>query len=146
MSRDIHCPECGCDISGDYFSADAMRRRFFACLRDAHANMREPHTQMWPNPEALRKAALIAIGHCDTLMVPVGSKTNAPGVANAFRMKDQYCLAQVQGDVVVIYTARSMSRRVLPKKQFLETADKVFAWIAAKTGIDPSQSIEGRAA
>lgn len=146
MSKAIQCPCCGEEISGDYFSADQMRRRFFACIRDAHANLTDEHRQRWPNPEALRKAALIAVGHCDSIQVAVGSRAAAPGVANAFRMKDEYCLAVIQGDVVTIYTARSMARRVLPKKQFMEVADAVFTYIASRTGIDPGQSIEGRAA
>lgn len=146
MSKDIHCPECGCEISGDIFSADQMRKRFFACLRDAHANLRPEHLMLWPDSEALRKAALIAAGHCDVATVCAGTKTAAQEFATYLRGRDRHCITLIQGNVLMIYTARSMARRVLPKKQFMEVADKVFAWIATRTGIDPSQSHEGRAA
>lgn len=146
MSKAIQCPCCGEEISGDYMSADKSRRYFFAALRDAYANLRDEHRERWPNPEALRKHALIAIGYCDTMTVVCGSKSAAPGIASAFRMQNLYCIAVVKGDVVQVYTARSMARRALQKREFLAVSEKVFAWIAETTGIDPSQSIEGRAA
>lgn len=143
---DIHCPDCGCLVTGDYMSADPMRRRFFAALRDAHANLPDAMKERWPNAEILRKQALIAVGHCDSITLACGSKAAAPAIANAFQMKDAYCLATVRGDVVTVYTARSMARRVLLKKDFLKVAEAVFAWIAEQTGIDPAQSPEARAA
>lgn len=127
-------------------SADKSRRYFFAALRDAHANLPDAMRERFPNAEVLRKHALIAIGHCDVITLAVGSKASAPLIAGAFRMKDQYCIATVRGDVVTIYTARSMARRVLLKKQFLEVSEKVFAWIAETTGVDPARSDEARAA
>lgn len=144
MSKDVTCPNCGESISGDYMSADASRRHFFAALRDAHANLREDMHARWPNPETLRKHALIAVGWCDQVTVACGSKSAAPQIANTFRLMNQYCIAVVKGDVVTIYTARSMARRALQKKEFLKVADAVFAWVRDTTGIDPSQSIEGR--
>lgn len=142
----IQCPCCGEEISGDYMSADKMRRRFFAAIRDAWANLPDRFRDQFPNAEALRKHALVAIGYCDAITLAVGSKAAAPQIAAAFRMKDQYCIATVRGDVVTIYTARSMARRALLKKDFARVADQVFAWIEQTTGIDASQSHEGRAA
>lgn len=146
MSKPVTCPECGCEISSDYMSADQMRKRFFACLRDAHSNLRPDHLARWPNPEALRKHALVAVGWCDSMTVVAGSKAAAPGVANAFRAMNGYCIATIKGEIVTVYTARSMARRALQKKEFLQVADRVFAWIASETGIDPAQSSEARAA
>lgn len=142
----IHCPDCGCEIGGDYMSADPMRRRFFAAIRDAWANIPDAMRERWPNAEVLRKNALISIGYCDVITLAVGSKAAAPQIAAAFRLKDQHCIATVRGDVVTIYTARSMARRVLLKKEFHQVAEKVFGWIESQTGIDPGQSHEGRAA
>jgi hypothetical protein len=142
----IHCPDCGCEIGGDYMSADPMRRRFFAALRDAWANLPDGMRIRFPNAEVLRKTALISIGYCDVMTVVAGSKSAAVEVANAFKARDQYCIAIASRDVVTIYTARSMARRALLKKDFIEVADKVFHWVHEQTGIDPSQSHEGRAA
>ncbi len=144
MDKAIHCPECGCEIGGDYMSADPARRYFFAALRETHGNLRPEHLERWPNAEALRKHALIAVGHCDVMTVACGSKTAAPMVAAAFRTKDRYCVATVNRDVVMICTARSMARRVLLKKDFLEVSQQVFNWIYQETGIDAAEA--GRSA
>jgi len=143
---DIHCPDCGALVTGDYMSADPMRRRFFAALRDTWDSLPDAMRERWPNAEILRKHALIAIGHCDAMTIACGSKSAAPGIANAFKVRDAYCIAIPRGDVVTVYTARSMARRVLLKKEFLQVAEKVFAYVAEQTGIDPAKSNEARAA
>lgn len=143
---DIHCHECGALISGDYMSADKTRRYFFAALRDTWESLPDAMRERFPNAEVLRKSALIAVGHCDAMTVVCGSKSAAPGIANAFKARDAYCIAIPRGDVVTVYTARSMARRVLLKKEFQQVAEKVFHWIAEQTGIDPGKSQEARAA
>jgi hypothetical protein len=127
-------------------SADKTRRYFFAAIRDAWANLPDAMRERFPNAEVLRKHSLIAIGYCDVITLACGSKAAALQIAAAFRMKDAYCVATVRGDVVTVYTARSMARRVLLKRDFREVADKVFHWIAEQTGIDPGKSHEARAA
>lgn len=144
MADAIQCPCCGEEISSDFMSADKSRRYFFAAIRDVHANLRADLRDRWPNAEIMRKHGLIAVGYCDAMTVTCGSKSSAPGIANAFRLKDQYCLASVQGDVVTIFTARSMARRALQKPQFIALADRLFDWLYQQTGIDVNQS--GRAA
>lgn len=142
MSGDLHCHECGCVIGADTMSADPMRRRFFAALRDAHTNLNDADRRRFPNSEVLRKHALIAVGWCDVMTVVAGSKSAAPGIKSAFLMKDQYCIVDISktGDVLTIYTARSMARRVLLKPQFRDVSDKVFDWIYQTTGVDPAKS------
>jgi hypothetical protein len=146
MPQDIHCPDCGCLIGGDYMSADPMRRMFFAAMRDAWDNLPDGLRIRFPNAEVLRKTALISIGYCDVMTVVAGSKSAAPEIANAFKARDQYCIAIANREVVTIYTAKSMARRALLKKDFREVADKVFHWVHEQTGIDPGQSSEARAA
>jgi len=142
MSKDVSCPECGCVISSDLMAADQMRKRFFACIRDSHANLRDDDLARFPSSEHLRKHALIAAGWCDVMTVVAGSKAAAPGIAHAIQSKDRYCVIIINGDVLTVYTARSMARRSLKKPQFLDVAEKAFAWIARTTGVDPALSRE----
>lgn len=146
MSKDFACPDCGCIISSDLMAADKQRRRFFAAIRDSFDTMPDHHRARFPSSEVLRKHALIAAGWCDVMTVVAGSKAAAPGIAAAFQHKDRYCVAIVRGDVVIVSTARSMSRRSLLRPQFREIADKAFAWIEATTGVDPAKSYERMAA
>ena len=139
MSNDRHCPECGCVISGDLYTADKMRQAFFANLHEVYASLPDHKRRQFPNVEILRKHALIACGHCDVMTVACGSKSAAPGVAAAFRLKDQYCIANIDGSVVTVMTARSMARRELKAPQFRKLALELFAWIKNQTGIDAGE-------
>jgi hypothetical protein len=134
---DFTCPECGVVLTSDIFSADKMRRRFFAHLReDVWGSLKEEHVRRFPSPEILRKHALIAVGHCDVRTVVAGSRSAAPDLAKAFEAMDSYAIVTVQGDVITIYQAKSMARRFLLKPQFNDVAEKVWTWIYQQTGID----------
>lgn len=150
MTTDIHCPDCDALISGDYMSADKMRRRFFAAVRDAHFNLPDKFRGMFPNAEILRKYGLIAVGHCDVMTVACGSKSAAPYIAATFRKMDPYCVVIVKGHVLMIYTARSMARRILLKPEFMDVAHKFADWLYDLTAIDMDRSdaatLEGQAA
>lgn len=136
MKEDAHCPECGAILSSDLYSADKMRQRFFAILRDIHGNLSDEARRRFPSHETLRKHALIAAGWCDVMTVLAGSKAAAPGIAAAFHIKDRYCIIDIKGEVMTVYTARSMTRPSLLKPQFLEVSEKAFDWISEQTGID----------
>lgn len=139
MPKDLHCPDCGAVISGDLFSADKSRRRFFAAIRDIHASLPDALRQRFPTSEVLRKQALIAVQWCDVATIVAGSKKAAPAIAAFLKMKDPYCLIQERGEVLTIYTARSMSRQALKGREFHTVTDAAFAWIEEQTGINPNQ-------
>ena len=139
MTKEMHCPECGCIIDRDLYSADKARQRFFAALHDAWQSMPDDVQRRFGNVETLRKHALIAIGHCDVMTIVVGSKTGAENVAHAFRSDDRYCIVDVSAGVIMRYKARSMSRPILVGKAFHEVAHKVADWINEQTGIDMDQ-------
>lgn len=136
MTKETTCPECGCVLTSDLMSADPQRKRFFAKLRDVHSNLSPRHAQRWPSAEVLRKHALIAAGHCDTMTVAAGSKAAVEPLVEAFKAMDRYCIVVPSGTVLTIYRARSMSRKHLLRPQFHEVAEKCFAWIESQTGID----------
>lgn len=136
-----HCSECGAIFDADLNSVDPMRRFFFAQIRDAHANLPDHLRDRWPSSEHLRKHALIAAGHCDTAQVIAGSKRAALDVAALIKSMDRYRIVVVEGDVLTVYTARSMARRFLLKPQFREVVDKVMVWITQQTNIDPRRSM-----
>ena len=140
MKDDLHCPECGCIISSDLMSADKMRQRFFAILRDIHRNLPPDLLHRFPNAEMLRKHALIAVGWCDVMTVLAGSESAAPGVAKALMVNSRFSIIDINGEVLTMYTARSMSRPALLKKQFLKVSEKALHWIEDQTGIDGHMS------
>lgn len=139
---EIICPDCGSIIGDEPMSADPMRRRFFAIVRDVHANLPEPLRQRFPSSEALRKHALIAAGHCDQVTLIAASEEGAVSLATFLRRKDRFAIMDIKGAILTIWTARSMSRRALLKPQFKEVSQKALDWIQETTGIDPNGSQE----
>lgn len=146
MSKNVSCPECGCEIGGDTLSADPMRRHFFASIRDSFDSLSDEHRRRFPSSEVLRKTALINAGWCDVMTVVAGSKASAPGIKAALEAIDRYCIVDVRGDVLTVYRARSVSRRALLKKEFVAVKQKAFDWIYRTTGIDPDKANERAAA
>ena len=139
MTKEMHCPECGCIIDRDLYSADKARQRFFAALRDTWQSLPDHMRRRFPNSEVLRKHALIAAGHCDVITIIVGTKSGAENVKSALEAIDRYCIVDMSGGVLTRYSARSMSRPILKGKGFHEVVHKVTDWIAEQTGIDMDQ-------
>lgn len=142
MKQDIACPSCGEVISSDLMSADPQRRRFFAVLRDVHANLPDALRERFPSSEALRRTALISTGYCDLSTFVADSENGAHGLAAFLKKRDRYSIFEVRDRVLRVWTARSMSRRALHKKQFQEVARAALDWIHQETGIDPEGSQE----
>jgi len=133
--REINCPECGAVVGADIFAADAARRRYFAIIREAWNNLREPWAAQFPSPEHLRKYCLIKAGWCDTTMVAVGSKSGAIAVAAMVHRLDDHAIAVPEGTVVTVYKARSQTRRAQRKAQFMETAQAVYRILEEMLGV-----------
>lgn len=142
MSKEITCPECGAVIDGDTLSADPQRRRFFAAIRDSFHNLSDEDRKRFPSSEVLRKTALINAGWCSALTVVAGSKSAVMSIESALKALDRYCIIDVRGDVLTVYRARSVSRKSLPRKEFVDVAQKAFDWIYRTTGVDPAKSME----
>ena len=134
--QDHICPECGCIISADIFSADKMRQRFFAIVKDVHRNLAGDLLTRFPNSEYLRKYALIAVGWCTVHTIVGMSEKTAAATTAAILFQNPYCIITFNEGVMTIYSAKSMSRRALLKKQFLDVSEKALEWIEQQTGID----------
>lgn len=134
-----HCPECGCELIDPKEQSDAMRRMFFATLRDIWMNLHDRERANYPSSEAFRKAALIHTGWCDTQMTVCGSNRAAHEVALLVKTIDRYAIVQVEGPVIRVYRARSMAKRPCPKKVFHDVADKALTWANAQIGVTKQQ-------
>lgn len=145
---DITCPECGTIIAdGEDLAADNTRKRFFATLREVYKNVRDKDVETrWPNELTFRKHGLIACGWCDVRNIVISSKTSALEVMLAMRAVDRYSIVTVDDPgprkpkVVAIFTAKSLDRRSIHKREFLELMEKFWHWVYQTTGIDASGS------
>lgn len=134
MAKNIHCPDCGCVIGGDVYSADPARRRYFAIIHESFQNLRPPWSEMFSSSEHLRKYALIKAGWCETMPIAAGNKAAAENVAEAIRKLNRYAIATTEGSVVTVYVARSQTRKVQPKALFMPCAEAVYRILSDMLG------------
>lgn len=109
----------------------------FAWLHEAWKNLPEALAESYPSPEHLRKRALIDAGFFDEQIVDAGSNAAAIRVAAAFRSREEFSLVIVRGPLVVIRTAKSQSRRAMPKGEFQRSKDAILETVSALIGVAP---------
>jgi len=113
----------------------ASHRHQFAQIRDLWANIHEDDAgQPWAaNPETFRKHALIATGYRVVNTIDAGSKAAAERVAAAIpAMHREYCIASVQGPLVIVATAESQSVRAMGAQRFQASKTAVLDWCEAR--------------
>lgn len=85
------------------------------------------------SPDALRKHALIATGHCDVETVDAGSKAAAERVAGTLKKHAEkahgYAITKLRGPVVILYTPHSQSMRAMGRDLFQRSKSDVLEWI-----------------
>ena len=115
----------------------ATHNHEFAWLHEAWKNLPEVLAESYPSPEHLRKRALIDAGFFDEQIVDAGSNAAAIRVAAAFRSREEFSLVIVRGPLVVIRTAKSQSRRAMPKGEFQRSKDAILETVSALIGVAP---------
>lgn len=115
----------------------ATHNHEFAWLHEAWKNLPEALAESYPSPEHLRKRALIDAGFFDEQIVDAGSNAAAIRVAAAFRSREEFSLVIVRGPLVVIRTAKSQSRRAMPKGEFQRSKDAILETVSALIGVAP---------
>jgi len=112
-------------------------RHEFAWIRDAWMNLPEGMERDFPNPEALRKYALIKAGYCDVQTYTCGSVAEAKRWAENLRPLDEFSIIDPVGTTVRRYTARSQSRRAMMAKEFQESKTAILNVIAEMLNVSP---------
>jgi hypothetical protein len=110
----------------------------FAFIAQAWDNLPEALMDLYPTPEHLRKAALIATGWFREALIEAGSKEAARRVAAYARQDDEFAHVVVRGPCVIVRKARSQRMRGLDRmgrKEFEESKQAILGWISALIGV-----------
>lgn len=110
-------------------------RHMFATLRELWLNLPESLADEYPNPEALRKKALIACGYADRESLVCNSRAEALRVAAFIARGDPYAIVKVEGATVMKWSAQSMSGRAMDRKKFHEAKSAILDWAADLVGV-----------
>jgi hypothetical protein len=114
-------------------------KHYFACINDAWKNLREDIAEDYPNPETLRKRALIKTGLCTMTDILCASHSHAIKLAAEFSKADPYCLCEISDRAVRIWRAESQSVKAMGGKKFAESKEKVLHWISNLIGADVTE-------
>lgn len=110
--------------------SQASHNAYFAQIAEAWHRLPEDLVVRWPSPEHLRKYALIKAGYRNERSTVCASENEAQRVAALIRPMDDYAIIVVEGNVVIIFTAKSQSYDAMGSKEFQESKDRVLDVIA----------------
>jgi hypothetical protein len=89
---------------------------YFASIKTAWDNLPETDAR-FPNPEALRKWALIKAGYCTEATIVADTEEQAKTIAG-FMGHSEGVIIVVKGNVVKKFTAKSQSVKAMNKQEF----------------------------
>ena len=126
----------------------ATHNHEFAWLNEAFMNLPERYAgeQFAQSSEHLRKYALIQTGYSNCQALVCGSKAEALRVAAFVRPMDEFSIVTVNGVVVNKFTAKSQSRRAMPKGEFQASKTAIMDFVAKLIGVEPEQLGKAQAA
>jgi hypothetical protein len=113
-------------------------RHEFAFIAQAWDNLPEGVMDLYPSPEHLRKAALIATGWLRETIIETGSRPAAARVAAFARGEDEFAHIVVRGRTVIVRKARSQRTHGLDRmnrKEFEASKQEILGWIANLVGV-----------
>jgi len=118
-------------------------RHLFAVIAEAWANLPERLAEEFPNPEALRKWALVEAGHCTVTALAFANNHEAMRAAMLMRELDGYAQIGVNDKAVVVRRAKSIAYMAVRRKdEFRVLKDKVFHALSVLVGTDVAQHAE----
>lgn len=107
---------------------------YFAALNSAWLNLPETLSSDYPTEDHFRKKLLIQAGYCDEQKTVFSTSNDAIKASAIALQHDDYCVANVEGRVLTIWTAKSQSMRAMGKADFQASKEKVLELAASMIG------------
>jgi hypothetical protein len=114
----------------------ASHDHFFACVNEAWKSLPEDLADDFPNPETLRKWALIKAGFCSETRVVCANNSEAMTLATKAKAMDKFSIVAIDGKAVTIWTADSQRRDAMGRKLFQEAKERALHIISELIGTD----------
>jgi len=120
-------------------------RQQFAWIAEAWGSLPHAMAEMFPSPEHLRKAALIATGWHRETIIDAGNRASAARVAAYARGEDEFARVVVRGQTVVVQKARSQRMHGLDRMdraEFQKSKEDILGWIAELLDVEPQRLLQ----
>jgi len=114
-------------------------RRYFAIVNETWKNLPEDLRERFPTSEHLRKYMLIKVGEFIRVEIACDSKREAARAITSARILDEYCVAEVKENIVVIWKAKSQAFKSMDKAEFKLCTDRVLDLCAELIGVEPQE-------
>ena len=126
----------------------ATHNHEFAWVKEAWLQLPAQFADQFPNPESLRKRALIDCGFYDETIIDAGTNAAALRVAVFIRGEDEFAYVVTRGPIVVRRKAKSQSRRAMGAADFQKSKTAILELISTMIGVSPEtlQREAGKAA
>lgn len=121
-------------------------QHFFAALNEAWSSLPLDQAAHYPTAEHFRKHLLIKCGYRHERIVAAEDKSEARKIAGIVRSMDQFSVASVRENIVVIWTPESMSVRAMKKDRFQKCKTDLLDEAAAMIGVTADALQRNRAA
>jgi hypothetical protein len=108
----------------------------FAVITDVWGSLPEGYADEWASPDALRKWALVKIGHCTTTKIACASNQEAINLVVAVRSLDAYAVVTLDGKIVTISQAKSIAGNKVKRAEFQQIKERVFDVLSELIGTD----------
>ncbi len=115
----------------------ASHNHEFAWLKEAWNSLPDYLLDQYPNPEILRKHALIEKGHCTLVQHACASVAEAERLREILKPYDPYAIVKQRGAVVSVYTAVSQSKRSMGSAMFQQSKSDILEFVAGLLGVEP---------
>lgn len=119
------------------------RAAIFATVHDVWDNL--PDTQKaFPSEEHLRKTALVKAGWADHSQTILDTPGDAKKFGVMVRKVDAYAIITISGNVVDVWTARSIATGRITSEEFKPVKLRALKWLDSLVGLTPEQLEEAR--
>ena len=119
--------------------SSASHRHYFAAIYEAWSSLPEGMGDRFPNPEHLRKFALIRCGYRDERTIVAASKAEALRLAAFIRPMDDFAIVTTDGATVTVWTAKSQNLRSMDKATFYKSKEAVLCYLGSLLSVAASE-------
>jgi len=118
-------------------ASSISRKHLFAAIDDVWSALPEDGVKAFPTPTHLRKALLIQAGYVDIKTIGMKSAKEAMRMAAVCRDCDEFCAIGVEGSVVTVVTAKSLSKEESDRAGFQRVKQDCIEILAGMIGVSP---------
>lgn len=119
----------------------ATHRHFFACIGEAWKHLPEDIAPRYPNPERLRRRALIKCGFADERTFVFDTPADAVRLSGIIQTYDEDAVVLVRDRTVHVMTAKSQSVRAMGRDEFARSKQAVLDEVSKLIGVDTTTLI-----